>query len=458
MELRQRLELRKLLAPELRQSLKILTLPLLDLKNLVDEEMLNNPILEELPPPDPGQTASKKEENLEKLLESLPPAEDDYKNRLSDSGKEDKSSFSQSLITKKATLQDMLLRQLGMFCENDEELFVGQEIIGNIDTNGYLKADLAEIARAKVVPLEKVEKALALIQQFEPAGVGARDIAECLLIQLRLANALEPVIEQVIRSHLEDVARKNFTKIAKELNQSLEKIELAVRKISLLNPKPGRNYSAEDIHQVLPDVFIEDVDGELRISINNEDIPHMMINKSYREMLKKKGLDAQTKEFIAAKLARAYELLRAVAKRQTTLRKVMETIVAIQQEAIRQDVSYMKPLTFAEVAQKIEMHETTVCRVVMNKYAQTPAGIIALKDFFPSKIRSQDPNGESVSSKTVKSLIRDTITEEDKKHPLSDEDIVKLLKSQHSLNVARRTVAKYREELKILSSVYRREK
>ena len=462
MELKQRLELRKILAPQLRQSLKILALPLLDVKQMVDEEILNNPMLEEYQPEESAQKAEKSPQELEKLLDSLSPAPTETEKPIyskSDiANLEAKIDFSQSLLTKKVSLQDVLLRQLGMFANSDEELSIGQEIIGNIDDNGYLKAALDEIATTLKVPLEKVETVLKLIQQFEPAGVAARTISECLLIQLKLANECEPLLEKIIQFHLDDIAKKNLSKIAQNLKEPQEKIESLIKKISKLNPKPGRNYSVDEIHQVIPDVIIEDNEGLLKITINNEDIPHLVISRAYREMLKKDNLDSNTKEFLTNKLQRAYELLRAISKRQSTLRKVMETLVEIQREAIVEDHSYLKPLTFREVAEKINMHESTVCRVVMNKYAQTPCGIVALKEFFPSRIRDKDGNGESVSSEHIKGSILEFIEAEDKKHPLSDEDIVKFLKEKNNLNVARRTVAKYREELKILSSPYRRER
>jgi RNA polymerase sigma-54 factor len=460
MELKQKLELRKLLAPEMRQSLKILALPLLDLKNMVDAELLDNPLLEEYQP-ETSLEKTQSQENLEKLLSSLPPVEEDYEKPLDSNPVEEKGAkhdLSLGLLTKKVSLLDILVRQLGMFSETDEELRIGQEIIGNIDENGYLKAPLEQICQTLNVPLDQAEKVLALIQQFEPAGVGCRDIQECLLIQLKLTNSLDPILEKIIKLHLDDVAKKNYSKIAKELKEPQETIDLLIKKIAKLNPKPGRDYSTDAIQQIIPDVVIEEVEDKLVIHINNENIPHLMINKSYREMIKKGNLDQQTREFLTNKLQRAYEMLRAVSKRQSTLRMVMETIVNIQEQAIREDLSLLKPLNFAQVADKIKMHETTVCRVVMNKYAQTPRGTIALKDFFPSKLRQNDTQGESVSSQQIKSLIQELIDEEDKKHPLSDENIVKLVLERYSLNVARRTIAKYREELKILSSTYRKER
>jgi RNA polymerase sigma-54 factor len=458
MEIRQKLELRKLMAPEMRQSLMILALPLLDLKNLVDQELSDNPLLEEYQPESPLKK-EQTQENLEKLLDSLPPAGENFdKHPDPDQSNESssKQDFASTLITKKVSLLDILSRQLGMFASTDLEYKIGQEIIGNIDENGYLKANLEEISRTLNVSLEQTERALALIQQFEPAGVGCRSIQECLLIQLKLSQAQEPLLEKIINDHLEDVAKKNHSKIAKELKEPLEKIDLLIQKIGKLNPKPGRDYCAEEIQQVIPDVVIEDIEGRLVITINNENIPRLMINRSYREMIKKGNLDEQSRAFLADKLRRAHEILRAVSKRQSTLRMVMEKIVEIQEQAIREDLSFLKPLTFAQVADKIGMHETTVCRVVMNKYAQTPGGIIGLKDFFPSRMRQNDAQGEGVSSQQIKSIIKELVDEEDKKHPLSDENIVKLVRERYSLGVARRTITKYREELKILSSTYRK--
>jgi len=440
MEIRQKMELRRHLVPELSQSLNILALPLLDIKELIEKELENNPLLEELPPKD-TPVKSRTDELPLPSCESIEGAN---------------LGFRLSLITKKATLQDVLLRQLGMFTNSDEDFRIGQEIIGNIDENGYLKATLDGIANTLNEPLDKVESALKLIQEFEPAGVGARTASECLLIQLKLRQEKDLLLLKIVESHLEDVAKKNYTLIAKTLKEPLDKIEPLVKKILKLDPKPGRNYSVDEIQRVTPDIIIQekDEDEDLEITINNEDIPSLAINKAYRQMLKKDNTDPQTKEFLASKLRTALELLRAISKRQDTLRKIVEVVVEIQQDAIKEDLSYLKPLTFKEVAQKIDMHESTVCRAVMNKYIKTPYGVVALKDFFPSHVHDQ--NGQSVSSSYIKRLLKELIEQEDKKHPLSDQEIVKILWQKNQLKVARRTVAKYREELKILSTAFRR--
>lgn len=351
-------------------------------------------------------------------------------------------------------MQDVLLRQLGMFADTEEEAKIGQEIIGNIDENGYLTTTLEEIARSLGVTAEKVEKVLRLVQRFEPPGVAARTPSECLLIQLELTKEYDPLTGKIVEFHLEDVAKKRLTHIAKCLKEPLEKIEPCIKKILKLDPKPGRNYSNDEPAQVVPDIIIEDNDEELSITINNEDTPTVNINQDYRQLLKDPEIDPRTKEFLREKLHNAMELMRAITKRSSTLRKVMEVIVEIQQEAIREGMSYLKPLAFREVAQKIEMHESTVCRVVMNKYVLTPHGIVALKDFFTSRL--QAANGESVSSNFVRRRIKELIDAEDKKNPLSDEQIAAIISRENNLTVARRTIAKYREELRLLSSPYRK--
>ncbi|MFH1128842.1 MAG: hypothetical protein V1699_05495, partial [Candidatus Omnitrophota bacterium] len=322
MEIRQKLELRKLLVPELNQSLKILALPLQGLETLISEELLNNPFLEEIP-------------------RKAPPLS--FKRGLS----QDELDFRMSLITKKVSLQEVLLRQLGMFVNTEQGFKIGYEIIGNIDDNGYLNVPLEVIAAAISVTLAEVENILKLIQQFEPAGVAARTVSECLLIQLDLANEKDPILRQIIEFHLDDVAKKNYNLIAKSLKEPLEKIEPLIKKISRLNPKPGRNYSQEEIQRIIPDIV---VDEELEIAINDEDIPTLNVNKAYKDMLKNNDLAPTAKEYMAAKLHNAVALLRAVYRRKFTLRKIVEIIVEIQQEAILNDLSFLKPLTFREVA------------------------------------------------------------------------------------------------------------
>jgi RNA polymerase sigma-54 factor len=434
MELRLRTELRHLMVPALTQSLKVLTMTSLDLRTLIEEEMVNNPCLEEGPPED--------------IQSPLLPA-----NHSQDLPQDD---LMDKINPKEVSLQEVLLRQLGMFVNTDTELIIGHEIIGNIDENGYLKVSLEELAATLSFPIEEIAKVLNLIQQFEPAGVGCRNIPECLSIQLKKDNETDPLIFKILENHLEDIAKKNYSLIAKQLKELPEKIEPLIHKILKLDPKPGRNYSTQVAQRIIPDITIKEKDESLDVIINNEYFPTIIISKVYKQMLNQDNLDPAAREFIENKMRAAQELLRAVGKRTTTLRRVAEKLVGIQQDAIREDLSFLKPLTFAELAKQLDIHETTVCRTVMNKYIDTPCGIVALKDLFTTKIN--DGNGQAVSVNYIKKTIRELIEQEDKKHPLSDEVITKLLSERFNLKAARRTVAKYREEFKIPSTAFRRER
>lgn len=441
MELKQRLELRKLLVPQLSQSLNILALPYLEMKHLVAKELESNPLLEEV------------------TVDRLPPAkklaERPFRS-TNTSAKDDKDlDFRMAQITKPVTLQEILLRQLGMFTDTDEEFRIGEEIIGNIDENGYLVEGPEQIAAELQVTLSDVDRVLKIIQQFDPPGVAARSIPECMRIQLELAKENDPLLLKIIELHLEDVAKKNYTHISKSLKVSSEVVDSLIKKIHALDPKPGRNYSAEETQQILPDIILDYKADEIEIHINNEDIPDLRINDTYKDMYKNKELDQATKDFLSEKIRIATDLLRAISRRQTTLRRIVEVVATIQQDAIKEDLSCVRPLTFAQVAKEINMHESTVCRAVMNKYVRTPHGVVAMKHFFPSGIVHH--NGEVVSSSRIKKRICELIEAEEKKHPLSDQDIVRAL-IQENIEVSRRTVAKYREELKILSSTFRRER
>jgi len=423
------------MAPALTQSLKVLTMTSLDLRTLIEEELLNNPCLEEGP--------------LEDYTQSPLPPTNHSKGLPQD-------DLTDKIISKEVSLQEVLLRQLGMFVNTDEELRIGHEIIGNIDENGYLKSSPEELAAVLSLPIEEIAKVLKLIQQFEPSGVGCQTIPECLSVQLNKNNETDPLIFIIVEKHLEDIAKKNYSLIAKKLKEPLEKIELLIKRILKLDPKPGRNYCTQVVQRIIPDVAIKEKNEALEVIINNEYFPVINISRVYKQMLKKDNLDPLAREFIESKMRAAQELLRAMSKRSSTLRRVAEKLVEIQQDAIREDLSFLKPLTFAQLAKELDIHETTVCRTVMNKYIDTPCGIVALKDLFTVKIN--DGNGQAVSVNYIKKTIKELIEQEDKKHPLSDENITKLLSERFNLKAARRTVAKYREEFKIPSTAFRRER
>lgn len=433
MELRQRQTLRTLFVPELTQSLKILALPLLELNDLIDRELEDNPFLEE--PPYPRATPLR--------LVRQKSASDEQERAL-------------ATMTRKPTLHEVLLRQLGIAGATDDELMIGREIIGNINENGYLAVTVEEIAGSLDMPVEHVERVLGRIQQFEPAGVGARSVRECLLIQLALYHPESDLARRIVAEHLESVARKNYRQIAKSLHVPLAQIEECISLILKLDPKPGRNYSAEHIQQVIPDVSIHEKGDGLEVTVNDEDMSLVQINKAYAKILKNESLSPQAREFLAQKLQSAMALVRAVAKRKLTLHQIVEVIVDFQAEAIRNDLSDLKPLTFRQIAQRLGINESTVCRALMNKYAQLPDGIVALKDFFPVGLKDQD--GKEVSSVHVKALMKALLAQEDCARPLSDQALSRILCRDHKLKLPRRTVAKYRQELKVLPSSLRRKR
>lgn len=430
MELRQKTELRRLLIPELSNSLQVLAMPVLELTQLIQDELLANPTIEEVP------------------LEELPLLV--TRSRAAAGDAED-NEF--DLADNPPSLYDILLSQLSISTSDQTTLLIGAAIIENIDENGYLRVPTSEIAQKLECTQVQANAVLSLIQQFDPPGVGASTTAECLLLQLIAAKQNTPHLEKIIRMHLDDIAKKNYTRIAKSLNEPLEAIEPLIKKILRLDPKPGRKYSVEQANHVIPDVRIIDKGGSLEIEVSRENIPELRISKAYRDLLRSNNADKDTKEFIRQKIRNALELFRAVSRRKQTLRKVVESIAELQQEAIVDGPSYMKPLTFKDVAQKIGVHETTVCRAVHDKYADTPWGIVALKYFFPSSIKNSA--GENHSSSRIKTLINELISNENKNNPLSDQDIADSLKSLQ-VEVSRRTVTKYREESKIPSTVYRR--
>jgi RNA polymerase sigma-54 factor len=439
MKLSQKPELRRLLTAELTQSLQILSLPLVDLESLINEELVNNPFLEESPA---VMAASGRPVSYSRSARSARTVSTD----------EDFDPLAQ--LTTAPSLQDVLLRQLDVAIVERKEHGLGVEIIGNLDDNGFLSTPLSEIALSQRVEVKDVEKVLAIIQKFEPVGVAARSLQESLLIQAEAKGEIDPLIKDILEKCLEDVALRRYDRIAKELGITAEEAQDRVRKIASLNPKPGQNYSPERSFHVIPDIFIDEKEEELEVFINQDNLPTLHINEEYRAILKKNHLAPEEKEYLREQLQNALELVRSIIRRRSTLQKVIEAIVGIQKEALLSGLSHLKPLTLQEVADKVGIHESTVSRVVMNKYAETPQGVIAIRDLFPARVRQE--NGDEVSSVQCKDLIRDLIEGEDKERPLSDEDLAESLFNQNGIKLARRTVAKYREELAIPSSTQRR--
>jgi len=458
------------ITPQLQQAIKLLQLTRVELVDLIQNEIKENPLLEvsELDEEDDskGNQQTKELEQKEKTEEVKGEGEgsDDFDwesylenyNLASYRGSldsEEKPSF-ENFIFKKTTLVDHLMWQLRLSGFTEEEERIGRWIIGNIDEDGYLQATTEEVAQEMGTDERRAEDVLKRIQQFDPVGVGARDLKECLLLQLRDLEARDPVAEQIVSHYLAHLRNRNFQHIGKKLGISPARVMESVKLISDLEPKPGRAFTADEAHAIIPDVFIYKIEGDYVIALNEDEIPRLKINALYRNILSNQSSAQEgDRKYIQDKLKSAVWLIKSIYQRQKTIYKVTESIVRFQREFLDGGVNYLKPLVLRDVAEDIQMHESTISRATNNKYIHTPQGIFELKFFFNNSISSI--RGEDFASESVKHLIREIITKENPKNPFSDEKIVKVLRG-YNINIARRTVAKYRESLRILSSNERR--
>ena len=352
------------------------------------------------------------------------------------------------------SLKSHLLWQLQMAPMTDDEKFIGVLIIGNIDEEGYLQTSVEELAKDLQRPEAEVEQALKKIQEFEPAGVGARSLQECLLIQVEVKRLDNPLVRPIIKHHLKNLENRNYAQIAKELKVSLEEIAQAVEIISNLEPKPGRSFDSMEIRYVNPDIFVYKMGDDYEISLNEDGLPKLRINSYYRDALTGNAeVSEDTKNYIQNRLKSAIWFIKSIHQRQKTIYRVAKSIVNFQQDFLDHGIAQLKPLTLRQVAEDVQMHESTVSRVTTNKYMYTPLGVFELKFFFNSGIaRTQ---GDQVASESVKDKIKQLVLSEDAENPYSDQDIVNLLKKANIV-IARRTVAKYREMLGLLSSSKRK--
>jgi len=440
MEIKQQFKQKQRFSQQLQQSLAILGLQLLELRNLIETELANNPVLEEVPkkqedvPIQTTQSSAEIEETELPYLEKKPPAEEIW-------------TRGKSVPSKKETLFEFLFKQLNIAISDKQKLKIGISIINHLDENGYFKGSTEEIAQLVGCTSEEVEKLLEIIKTFEPQGVGAKNLKECLLIQLDKLKKPHPLAHQIIQDHLDDLAKKNYSNIIKKTKASQTEITEAVKQIIHLEPKPGRSFYSEEIPYIIPDATIEEKDNTFLITVRDEQLPHIFINPKYKKLLSDKNSDEETKNFIRQKLNNANNLIRSIKQRNTTIYKVVRLILDVQKQALTEGMDKLKPLTLKEIAKQIGLHETTISRVVMNKYIQTPYGMFALKEFFSGGLKSQE--GQDISSQRIKLKIQELIDEENKQKPLSDMEIAEIIKSAEKINLARRTVAKYREQLKI---------
>jgi RNA polymerase sigma-54 factor len=470
MQQRQSLALQQVLSPQLQQSLLILQTPLLELRNLVQQEMETNPVLEELPEDsasnERSETEASADENFKDEFEKLASLDEEWRDYMAQSANssfdggrpsreaDEKRQFLFDSIPVQETLQQNLMAQLNQTLLSADDRKAAELIIGNIDDDGFLQSTTEEMALNSGIPQEDFERVIGLIQTFYPAGVGARDLRECLLIQLGRQGKEHSLEHRIVSEHMDDLGKHRFVEIARRMAIGADEVQKAADNIARLNPRPGQIFAAAPQNYVLPDVIVEKVDGEYQISFNNEQIPHLRISNLYKDIIG--SGDVQTsdvKDYIRDKIRSGKFLIRSIHQRQQTIMNIAQQIVSRQRDFLEHGASHLKPMTMAEVADAVGVHETTVSRAVSGKYMATPQGVFEMKYFFTGGY--QTATGESLSNTSVKQAVLDLVKHESGSAPLSDHEIVEIL-SERGIPIARRTVAKYRSELNILPSHMRR--
>lgn len=478
-ELRQRQTQSLVLAPQLRQSLKILQVAATDLRSEIQEELQSNPTLEELPSdsslsldaPDSEDTNSQDDSNenqsdeldFTKEFEILGKIDDDWRDYMSQAGgaqpytnedAEKRQHFLDSLVST-PSLQEHLMQQAEVAGLSAGELEAIKYLIGNIDERGFLTQSLSDAALQSGLSLADMQTAAKTLQSFDPPGIGSHSLADCLLAQLTAQNRGTSLAARIVRDHFDLLARRRIPELSRKLGASPEDIQRAIEIIGKLDPAPGRRFSEDTNRVVEPDVTIyKDDDGEWKVSLNSDYIPRLRISSTYRELIAKGTLSKAERDYLRERMRSGKFLIDSIEQRQRTIERITREILKAQIDFFEHGVSQLKPLTMTQVAEIVGVHETTVSRAIANKYIKTPHGVFELKYFFTTGY--QDESGASISNTSVKELIADLIAAEDKASPLSDQAIVTKLREK-GLNIARRTVAKYREELGILPSNLRRD-
>jgi len=485
MALEQRLNLKQTLqlrmTPQLRQAIKILQVSRAELETMVGDELCQNPTLEENegtteesqtveqrtgdPEKSETETVEAKTSETEGDANDIKEVDwEEYVDRYQSdfhgsigtgSDRDDnKASFIENTAERNDDLVSTMLDQLSLVLMSEEERRVGTFVLQNIDEKGYLASSVEEIAFMADSTVETVNDAREIIQEFEPPGVASIDLRECLMVQLRLIG-YEPddYVVQIVDQNLSDLESRRYDKLARALGTSIDEVVECHGIIQSLEPKPGRNFDTGDTRYVVPDVYIHRVGNEFQVTLNDEGLPNLRVSPYYRQMMKTPEKGGEAKGYIQDKMRSAVWLIRSIEQRQRTLRKVTESIIRFQSKFLLSGVQHLKPMVLKDVANDIGMHESTVSRATANKYVHTAQGIFELKYFFTSSIKGSD--GTDRSSESVKQKIKQIIGDEDPRKPFSDQYIADAL-SRESIDIARRTVAKYRELLGILPSSKRK--
>jgi RNA polymerase sigma-54 factor len=492
LHLSQRLSQSLVLAPQLQQSLALLQAPTLELKALVEAELQQNPVLEEVASSDSEMSERNSEGDSPTEVEdpAEPPAElngegaeggesgeavDDFQaefEKLLQLDQEWRDHFSQTNVVSRATEEDeerrqfmfdslvastslaeSLLEQVRESELTPEDVPLAEVLIGNIDEYGYLKAAVDEIAAQWGVTGDKVLAVLRAIQTFEPPGVGARDLRECLMLQLEREKQQESLEYEIVQDHMEALGKRRIPEISRGTGATVEEVQEALASIAQLEPRPGRAFLSNPDQFVLPEVFVKRTNGDFVVTTNNEHIPHLRISNVYKDLMSRGANNPEVKNYIREKIRAGKFLIKSLHQRQSTIGNIAREIVKRQREFMDKGVAHLKPLTMVQVAEVVGVHETTVSRAVSGKYMETPQGVFEMKYFFTAGLQTE--SGANVSNTSVKEMIDAIFKAEDQGKPLSDQEVVKMLKDK-GIVIARRTVAKYRMELNILPSNLRK--
>jgi len=459
-----------IMTPRLQQALKLLQVPTLELQQILKQEIMQNPLLEEVDEVTDNEDLAAEDSPEEKANEeSETPSEEDpidWSDYMQDGldrtyvpQSETNMEFLEKVPVARGTLAESLMEQLHFLNLPAEHMVIAEFLVGSIDDSGWLATSIEDIAEAIGRTAEDIEKVLLVVQALEPAGVGARSLRECLLIQLEARGEKGTLPWCMIHDHFDHLVNRRFPEISRQLKCTAEEVQAAADVIATLNPRPGLQVSSEEPRYVTPDLLVDRVDEEYVVVLNDRHLPRLRISTAYEGVLRDKKKsemnsdETKTREYIKGKLNSARWLIQTIEQRRKTMIKVMSCIIREQRDFFDKGIAFLRPLTLQQVARQIDMHESTVSRVCSGKYVQTPRGVFELKFFFSSGLETDA--GEDVSARAAKNTIKNLIDEEDKRSPLSDDAIAKKL-HENGLRIARRTVAKYREQLNVLPARFRR--
>src|SRR5271155_2133741 len=458
----QSLSQQQVLAPQLQQSLQILQAPMLELRNLIQQELCTNPTLEEDITEPTIEDKKQEHDEFQEEFDRLAKLDEEWRDYMSQtqsySGRsaeeEERRQFFFDSIVGQETLQQHLLDQVHSSELGESDRKLAELLIGNIDDSGFLQTTPEDIANNTGMELDDLKRVLEFVHTFHPVGVGDRDLRECLLIKLRRLIKDQSLEYRIVDRHLEDLGKRRFPEIARRLGTTPEQIQRAANFIGTLDPKTGQVFTPDPNNYVLPDVTVEKIGGDWTISLNGEQIPHLRISNTYKDLMSQDKGGADVKDYIRDKISSGKFIIKSIHQRQQTISNIAHEIVKRQQEFLKVGSSALKPMTMVQIAEAVGVHETTVSRAISGKYISTPQGVFEMKYFFTPGYQTAE--GNSMSNTSVKESIATLVKDEDTRSPLSDKEIVEIL-SKRGIPIARRTVAKYRTELGILPSNMRKQ-